>query len=360
MNLMLITLLTLLAILLVSLPCAIIFLFSRRFGREPRGERLQRVLSSPHYDAKKGSFQSTEPTTLMTKSEHGSVFTDFLFKRKSKRLVPKEGEVPVTKTYLKDVPLSKDWYLWFGHSSFLLCLNGKTILADPVFYMGSPVRFVNKMFPGTDIYKPKDMPEKIDYLLISHDHWDHLDYQTVKELRKRVSKVICPLGVGADFERWGYSPSQIIEMDWEDSLIVSGVRFTCLETRHFSGRGPFHGKTQRASWLIDSGERKIFFSGDGGYSGRFERFGKQYPDIDLAIMENGQYGEGWKQIHTMPYELGKEVKELSPKRFVTIHHSKFCLSSHPWDEPRKNELQAQKESGVPLIRVNIGETFYLD
>ena len=128
----------------------------------------------------------------------------FLFGKKPKNRIPKLGEIPVVKTDLNHLPESGDFYLWFGHGSFLLRLDGKTILADPVFYKGSPVTFINRAFPGTDLYKPKDMPNEIDFLLISHDHWDHLDYQTVIELKDRVKKVVCPLGVGENFEYWGY------------------------------------------------------------------------------------------------------------------------------------------------------------
>ena len=284
----------------------------------------------------------------------------FLFGKKPKNRIPKLGEISVIKTDLNCLPESGDFYLWFGHSSFLLRLDGKTILADPVFYKGSPVSFVNRAFPGTNLYKPQDMPKEIDFLLISHDHWDHLDYKTVTELKDRVKKVVCPLGVGENFEYWGYDKHQLIELDWYESSTSEDLTFHCLPTQHFTGRGFWNAKTMPASWLMESSSRKAFFSGDGGYSSRFKRFGEQFPDIDLAIMENGQYDTNWSQIHTMPEQLGKAASELGAKRFVTVHHSKFCLSNHPWDEPRKNERKAAEQYGLQLVTCQIGELFLFD
>ena len=271
-------------------------------------------------------------------------FGKFLFGKKPKNRIPKLGEIPVVKTDLNCLPESGDFYLWFGHSSFLLRLDGKTILADPVFYKGSPVSFVNRAFPGTDLYKPQDMPKEIDFLLISHDHWDHLDYQTVMTANN--SRPRCK--------------QQLIELDWYESATSDGLTFHCLPTQHFSGRGFWKSKTMPASWLMESPSRKVFFSGDGGYNSRFKRFGEQFRDIDLAIMENGQYDANWSQIHTMPEQLGQAVADLGAKHFVTVHHSKFCLSNHPWDEPRKNERKAAEQYGLQLVTCQIGELFLFD
>ncbi len=337
--------------LLLTVICvAPIVLSQPCFGRNPRGARLEKVKKSPYY--KDGEFQNEDTTVLMTgKSSFWDMVTG---RKKSKRLIPKEGEVQVIKNDLKHLPKDKDLYVWFGHSSFLLQLSGRTILVDPVFIAFSPVRFIGKAFPGTDIYKPEDMPDTIDYLIISHDHYDHLDHKTVVALKDRVGKVICPLGVGETFEHWGYAKEQIIELDCNEDF-TDGFIFHCLPTRHFSGRSLKRNTTQRASWLFETPLRKVFYSGDGGYGVRFKRFGQQFPDIDLAIMENGQYDVNWCNIHTMPEELGKEVSELHPNRFVTVHHSKVALANHAWDEPRENERKAAEVSGIPLITCCIGE-----
>lgn len=351
-----VTSLLILVIIGVAIP---IVLSQPCFGRNPRGARLERVKQSPHY--RDGQFQNEEPTELMTgKQGYWTSMKDMLTGRKrSPRLFPKEGEVSVVKSDLKHLPADQDLYVWFGHSSFLLQLSGKTILADPVFISFSPVSSImGKVFPGTDIYKPDDMPDKIDYLVISHDHYDHLDHKTVIALRERVGLVICPLGVGENFEHWGYAKEQIIELDCNEDY-TDALTFHCLPTRHFSGRSIKRNTTQRASWLIETPLRKVFYSGDGGYGVRFKRIGEAFPDIDLAIMENGQYDVNWCNIHTMPEELGLEVTELHPNRFVTVHHSKVALANHAWDEPRLNEQQAAQTSGIPLITCCIGQVVAL-
>lgn len=287
------------------------------------------------------------------------VICKFPLRDRDPRAIPQPGEVPVVKSDLKNLP-EGDLYVWFGHSSFMLRLDGKTVLADPALVSFSPVSFIGKAFPGTDIYRPDDLPEKIDYLLISHDHYDHLDKQTVKAIRDRVGKVVCPLGIGSILEKWGYGKDQITELNWGDAYQDS-LGFHCLPTRHFSGRGLKRNPTVQASYVIESKRRQVFYSGDGGYdSERFKAIGTQFPDLDLAIMENGQYDKQWSTIHTMPEHLILEIQELSPRRFVTVHHSKVCLSRHAWDEPRLNEKNASEQSGIPVIVCKIGEILNLD
>lgn len=336
-----------------------IVLAQSKFGAKAKGERLERIMKSPNFSDTK--FQNEEPTELMTgnRSMIGNMW-HFVFGKKPDNLIPREGEIEVVRTDLHQLPDSADLYVWFGHSSFLLRLSGLNILVDPVFYDAAPFSFINKPFPGTDVYKPADMPDVIDFLVISHDHWDHLDYRTVSELRERVRHVVCPLGVGADFEHWGYQPEQLIELDWNESVVTDSLQINCLPTRHFTGRGLGNPRTMPASWLLSIGGKRVFYTGDGGYSDRFKRYGEQFPDIDLAIMENGQYSDDWNQIHTMPHQLGLEVKELKAKQFITVHHSKFCLANHAWDEPRRNEREAADKYNLNLIVCKIGEVVRIE
>jgi L-ascorbate metabolism protein UlaG (beta-lactamase superfamily) len=262
--------------------------------------------------------------------------------------------VPSVKTDLRGLDPSKNLIVWFGHSSYLIQVDGKRILVDPVFFKASPVSFINRAFPGTKIYKPEDMPD-IDYLVITHDHWDHLDYKTVKRLRHRVGTVICPLGVGSDLEYWGYPLGKIKEMDWYEDSSDSSFVFHCLPTRHFSGRGLTPNKTLWASYLLETPSMKIFIGGDGGYDGRYLRIGKKFPGIDLAILENGQYNQSWKYIHTMPEYLDREVHELGATSVMTVHHSKYALAMHPWDEPLKNELKLAQDTTIHVLIPTIGK-----
>ncbi len=213
------------------------------------------------------------------------------------------------------------------HSSYLLQVDEKRILVDPVFCMASPVSFVNKPFRGTEIYSPDDMPD-IDYLVISHDHWDHLDYHTVKQLKGRIGKVVCPLGVGEHFEHWGFDKSRIIELDWKESATLSQQFIIhCLPSRHFSGRGLTPNQTLWASFLLETPDRKIFIGGDGGY--------------------------------TMPSLLEQTIKDLGVHRVLTVHHSKYALARHRWDEPLKNARNLSRNDSLTILMPVIGEVVNL-
>ncbi len=337
------------------------FLHSPKFGRLPCGKRLDRILSSPNY--REGAFRNL-PTSYVPPTRpddgRGGVWSA-LFREKTLRLIPDDGEIPVVKSDLSAIASSKeDVFVWFGHSSYFLKFGGVRILVDPVFHFASPVSFLlGNPFPGTDIYKPGDIPE-VDVLLITHDHWDHLDYDTVLALRGRIGKVVCPLGVGEHFERWDCDPNLVVELDWGETATLTSdgghtVDFHCLPTRHFSGRGFVRNQSLWASFLVSSASRKVYFGGDGGYDERFARIGRQFPDIDLAFLENGQYNLRWPRVHTLPDELPLAMKELGARRYVTGHHGKFCISTHPWDEPFSNEKVAAEATGANLLVPRIGE-----
>lgn len=342
-------------LVIVAVPAIIGVLFINQpsFGRIPRGERLERVKQSPHY--KDGEFRNIHETVLMT--SHSSRFKgiwDFLF-RKIDGLRPKD-EIPVIKTDLRKIKIDKDVLVWFGHSSYLLQVDGKRILVDPVFCMASPVSFVNKPFPATYTYQPDDMPD-IDYLVISHDHWDHLDYRTIMQLKERIGKVICPLGVGEHFEYWGFSKDRLIELDWyeDSSPDTAGFSVHCLPARHFSGRGLNANQALWASYLIETPSQKIYIGGDSGYDTHFKEIGNRFPGIDLAILENGQYNEDWKYIHTMPEELGRAAKDLNAEKILTVHHSKYALAKHRWDEPIMNARKIARTDSLNVLLPVIGE-----
>ena len=256
----------------------------------------------------------------------------FLFRENAAGVRPTEP-MEVTRTDLKALDANQELLVWFGHSSYLVQTAGRRILVDPVFCRAAPVSFVNRPFAATDAYAPEDMP-RIDYLVITHDHWDHLDYETVVRLRERVGRVVCPLGVGEHFEYWGFEPERIVELDWdEEAMTEEEFRVVCLPTRHFSGRGLRRNRTLWASFLIDSPTQRIYIGGDGGYDDRFADIGRRFPGITLAMLENGQYNEAWRYIHTMPEYLGRAARELGAERIVTVHHSKYALARHAWDEP---------------------------
>ena len=348
---------SILGIALLLVVTIFVFINQPSFGRTPRGERLERIKQSPNY--RNGEFQNLHETTLMT-SDRGRFagILEFLF-RKIEGL-RSDQPVNAIKTDLRQVGRDKEMLVWFGHSSYLIQTGGKRILVDPVFCMASPVSFVNKPFKGTDIYKPEDMPD-IDYLIISHDHWDHLDYNTVKKLRDRIGTVICPLGVGEHFEYWGFDKKQIVELDWnEDSSLETGFKVYCLPARHFSGRGLSSNQSLWASFLLQAPSQNIYIGGDGGYDTHYAEIGERFPNIDLAILENGQYNEEWKLIHMMPEQMSQAAKDLNAKKILTVHHSKYALARHPWDEPLQNAENMRNHDSLNVLIPERGEIVKLE
>ncbi len=329
-----------------------LFMLHPMFGKLPEGERLERIKKSPNY--KEDRFQNQSPTQMLAGDKSRMrVMWDFMFIR-VKDLNP-SLKVAAVKTDLKSLSPEEDVLVWMGHSSLYMQLDGKRILTDPVLVSASPVSFVNKAFSGTDIYHPEDMPD-IDYLIITHDHWDHLDYKTMLNLKGRTGRVICPLGVGAHLEHWGFDPAVITELDWNEHLTLDkGIRLTALPARHFSGRGFSSNHSLWAGYMLQSSLGNIYLSGDTGYDTHFKKIKEQFGTIDLAIMENGQYNDDWRYIHMIPEDLVKTIEELQPRRLMTVHNSKYALARHAWYEPMQKIAKAAEEHSFALITPKIGE-----
>ncbi|SDC01984.1 MBL fold metallo-hydrolase [Niabella drilacis] len=344
-------------ILLVMGVIGVIVVNQPSFGKLPSGERLKRIKKSPNY--KDGKFQNLNHTPLLVGDKSilqawlGSVFAE-----KDKDLRP-IGNLPSIKTDLTKFAKDEDVLVWMGHSSLYLQTNGKRILVDPVLVSASPFSFYNKAFKGSDGYTPENIPE-VDYLLITHDHWDHLDYGTMIQIRDRIRMVICPLGVGAHFEHWGFNSQKITEVDWSDSLDLDGdIKLTSLPARHFSGRGLKANQSLWTAYMLQCSLGNIFISGDTGYDEHFLAIKKKFGTIDFAILENGQYNEDWKYIHIMPDDLVKAVEDLQPKKVMTVHNSKYALGRHAWYEPLENISDASGKYGFNLITPMIGEPVLL-
>lgn len=337
-------------ILLLSIVFAI-FNYSN-LGANPKGARLERIKKSPNY--RDGQFQNLHETPMNPSGKSFyKIALSFITEKKNPNRIPIDS-VPAVQTDLTQLDLSKNQIVWFGHSSYLLVLDGKRILVDPVFSSSFPGSLMMKPFKGTNIYSPNDMPN-IDILIITHDHYDHLDYKTVKQIKNRVSKVVCPLGVGAHFEKWGYLSDCIEELDWYEKTMVEGLTVNCTPTRHFSGRFIKRNPTLWASFVLESKKDTIFIGGDGGYDDFYKKIGEKF-NIDLAIIENGQYDENWCYIHTMPQYLQQLIHDLKPKKVMGVHNSKFSLSRHAWKEPIDNlNNMAKRDSSFQLISSQIGE-----
>lgn len=346
---------TFLILLILIAIIAYNFLQHPKFGKAPSGERLTLIQNSPQYKNGKFENQSFTPDLAEGASFAGILF-DFFFK-KVERKTPKDL-IPSVKTNLHEIPLDQDILVWFGHSSYYIQLAGKRFLIDPVFSgNASPIPGTTKSFKGTDIYTAEDIPE-IDYLLITHDHYDHLDYDTILKLKLKTKKIITALGVGSHFEFWGFPKEIIIEKDWFSEIkLDENLTIYTTPSRHFSGRSFKRCNTLWTSFVLENNGFKMYLGGDSGYDTHFAEIGEKYGPFDIALIDNGQYNLSWKYIHNMPEDVIKAMKDLKAKRVFPVHSSKFALSLHCWDEPLKKvtELNSLSENPVPLITPMIGE-----
>lgn len=352
------TALTTAVLITVLTIITLLYMRKAKFGKAPTGDRLARIEKSPNY--KNGQFQNLSPTSDIAEgySVLGIMYAH-VFKKAAHR-TPVDP-LPSLKTDLLHLPIDSNILVWFGHSSYFIQLDGKRILVDPVFSgNASPVPGTVKAFRGTDIYSADELPP-IDYLFISHDHYDHVDYQTLVALKPKVGKVICGLGVGAHFEHWGYATEKILETDWNQTLeLEDGFVVHATPARHFSGRTFAKNNTLWLSYVVQSRNMKIFIGGDSGYDTHFADIGKRFGPIDLAILDNGQYDVAWRYIHTLPDEVLKAAQDLKAKRLFPVHSSKFVLANHPWNEPLSKITELAGVANFPLVTPMIGETVNLN
>ncbi|MBO9618553.1 MAG: MBL fold metallo-hydrolase [Niabella sp.] len=345
-------------VILILVAATNVYIRLPQFGRAPRGERLQLIKQSRQF--KNGKFENISFTPTLTEGySMWGVIKKQLFTKLPRRR-PAEN-IPSIKTDLSQLPSDRNLLVWFGHSSYFMQIDGKRFLVDPVLSgNASPLPGTARSFKGSDIYTPEDLPT-IDYLLITHDHYDHLDYKTIRAIQSKVKQVVCPLGVAGHLIRWGYDEKNIIEKDWnETTLLDTGFNITSLPARHFSGRGFTRNNTLWTSYLLQAPSLTVYIGGDSGYDSHFTEIGNKFPGIDIAILENGQYNPAWHAIHMLPPEVLQAAKDLKAKRLFPVHSSKFALAQHPWDDPLKEVTRLNETDPIPLITPMIGGIVYLD
>ncbi|AEF82781.1 MBL fold metallo-hydrolase [Leadbettera azotonutricia] len=336
----------------------------RSFGKLPSGERLDRIEDSPYYID--GSFRypgalpvrPEPPEETGKKKKSGGMFNAiwrimFGGKNREKPAAP----LPSSKTDLFSLDPNDNLIVWMGHSSYYMQVDGKRFLVDPVF---SGKALVVKAFKGSDVYKPEDIPP-LDFLVISHDHWDHLDYKTVKALKEKTAKVITGLGTASHLEYWGFKNENIVELEWNESAdLGGGFSTTAIATPHFSGRALKRNKTQWSAFVLETPNRTIYIGGDGGYASFFADVGMRYGPFDLAILECGQYNEQWRNSHMFPEDTAQASIDLKANKLFAVHYAKFILSTHSWDEPITRLRAVCDERGITLIHPLIGSQANFD
>ncbi len=353
--------LVLLTTILLCIITVVLFInLSPVFGGSASSEQKATYLSSENYQD--GKFVNSEPV------DFSMDFKDVI------RLLGAYVSPPPLTIPTKSLPMESadsvdiaqyhggSRLLWFGHSTFLLQLNGKNILLDPMLgrvpaphpWLGSN-RFTNAL--PIDIEKLPSM----DAVIISHDHYDHLDYSTIISLKDRVRRFYVPLGVGVHLVKWGVKESKITELDWWQETEFSDLTLVCTPARHFSGRKlNTRSTTLWSSWIITSAEENIFVSGDSGYGPHFVEIGNKYGPFDFAMLECGQYNELWPDVHMFPEETAQAGIDLRAQAIMPIHWGAFKLSTHPWNEPIERVTRKAKKLNIKVASPRIGEFILLN
>jgi L-ascorbate metabolism protein UlaG (beta-lactamase superfamily) len=347
-----------LLLILGVLAIGIIFFvtFHPSFGGSPSKSDRERYRYFNHY--KNGHFVNQSPTDMkMGLSTILSLMKDSLTGKKDRS---PNNPIPISLDWNK-INSVEDSLTWFGHSTMLLTLEKKKILIDPMFGPSpSPVSFVgSKRYSEDLLYVIEKLPQ-IDVVLITHDHYDHLDYPSIIRLKDKVGHFFVPLGVAIHLIKWGVKKDRITECNWWDEVQWDGLTIASVPSQHFSGRGIFNrNSTLWNGWVILGENQKIYTSGDGGYGPHFMQIGEKYGPFDLTLMEGGQYDKRWSAIHMQPEESVQAHIDVKGKNMMLIHWGAFTLAYHSWTDPVERAIRSAQGKEVNVIAPPIGETILL-
>ena len=323
-------------------------------GPPTRFEKADFAKSGHYID---GHFVNLLPTQVMTGSTAG-VLWNFLFHKATDVAPP--GPLPQQPLdSLAIVRKTPDMVrvTWFGHSASLLEIAGQNILLDPMLSVKmGPVGWATprRYNPAVAI-----TPEQLPYIaavLISHDHYDHLDYETIDKIKDKVAQFYVPLGIAAHLRAWGVPRAHITEMSWGDSVHLPNLMLRCTPSRHFSGRGLTNrNSTLWCSWVIKGAAKRVFYTGDGGYGPHFAAIGRQFGPFDLALVECGQYNADWANIHMQPEQSVQAARDVRAALMLPVHWGAFTEALHPWNEPVKRVTAEAARLGQPIVTPQLGQ-----
>lgn len=342
------------ATLLALCAAAALFIFLHpAFGGSPNEEQKRRYEKSGHYA--NGKFANPDPAGMgLRVSGYFSMVKELVSGAEDRAPA---GPLPVTSLDWSNIEAEEDRVAWFGHSAILLMIDGKKILVDPMLGpAASPVSFAGSKRYSEDLLPIIDEMPPIDAVFITHDHYDHLDYPSIRKLRDKVGRFFVPYGVSAHLIRWGVAMERITEFNWWDELEFQGLTVALTPSRHFSGRGLLdRDATLWGGWVILGKRTRFYTSGDGGYGPHFREIGEKYGPFDIALMEGGQYDRRWPGVHMTPEEAVQAYADVKGKTMMLVHWGAFTLAFHGWAEPIERAIAEADKANAKLVVPRIGE-----
>lgn len=346
------------AILIVTLITFLFMTFSPQFGGKISKVQKAEFEKLDHYED--GKFINKLPIDM-------DISFKSIIEMSKEMFSPHEEVVPKKRIDVNDADLSTlnndslNNITWLGHSSFYIKFEDQSILIDPIFsdYAAPHQWFGRKRFNDKMPFELSEI-EEVDVLIISHDHYDHLDYKTIDELKDKVKRFVVPLGVGAHLKAWKITEDRITELDWWDECELGSVKYVLTPSRHASGRGMTdQSATLWGSWCFISDNQRIYFSGDGGYDDHFKQIGEKYGPFDFAMLECGQYNEKWEGMHMYPEETVQAGIDVQAKVMMPIHWGAFSLAPHAWYEPVERFKKQADLDKVNYCLPQIGSTIHI-
>ncbi len=333
---------------------------SPQFGGKVRKQDLANFEKSPQWNGKQFN------NLIDTKMDISIWNVPKLLVKTFSNTKERSPEKPIPVIPFNEVTFSpqdqKPKFIWYGHSVLLLQLNGKNLLIDPMLGGdAAPIApFTTKRFSQNSLKVIDELPQ-IDAVLLTHDHYDHLDLASIKKLMPKVNTWFVALGISRHLEKWGVDASQITEFDWWDEIAFEDIHLTFTPSRHFSGRGAFdRAKSLWGGWVFKTAEHNIYWSGDGGYGSHFAEVGKKLGPFDWAFMECGQYNEQWQAIHMYPEESVKAAVDAQAKVATPVHWGGFSLALHSWKEPVERFVAEAESQGLKICTPEIGEVVLME
>ena len=346
-------------VVIVTVGFAVAWIITRdRVGGTPGGERLERMQASPQWSD--GVFGNPLPRV---DGPPGEMLSQWFFGGASHRIPdPAITVEPRKGSEFDEAPSSGLRVTWLGHSTLLVEVDGAAILTDPVW--GRRVSPFTSLGPERFYEPPLPLDElpKLDAVLISHDHYDHLDYDTVKAMADVDTKWLMPLGIGAHLEQWGIPADRIVELDWWDGVEIGPLTLTCAPARHFSGRSIVfadQNATLWSGWAIQGPQHRVFYSGDTALHPQFADIGERLGPFDVTLIEAGAYNALWADVHLGPEQAVIAHKMLRGRVLIPVHWGLFDLAVHSWTEPMERSIAAAKRLGVTIATPRPGESLEL-